>query len=106
MDVDHTPSDSKDMTLNKGSLVRVVNSVLYPDSWLAWSVDETTGIDMELRRIPSPTKYVPSIIIFVIVVVVIVFFFIVWPSHTHHFSWPHLLTCNNSRKLLKCEESL
>ena len=94
MDVDHTPSDSKDMTLNKGSLVRVVNSVLYPDSWLAWSVDETTGIDMELRRIPSPTKYVPSIIIFVIVIVYSFFFFHCVaishsPSHTHHFSWPH-----------------
>lgn len=54
--VDHTPSDTKDMTLSKGSLVRVVNSVLYSDSWLAWSVDESTGIDMELRRIPSPKK--------------------------------------------------
>lgn len=55
-DIDHAPSDTKDMTLTKGSLVRVVNSVLYPDAWLAWSVDETTGIDMELRRIPSPKK--------------------------------------------------
>jgi len=54
--VDHSPSDSKDMTLSKGMLMRVVNSVLYPDSWLAWSVDESTGVDMELRRIPTPKK--------------------------------------------------
>lgn len=46
------------MAFSKGSLVRVVNSALYPDFWLAWSVDESTGIDMELRRIPSPAKYV------------------------------------------------
>ncbi len=59
--VDHAPSDSKDMTLSKGSLVRVVNSSLYPNSWLAWSVDDNTGIDMELRRIPSPAKYVPCL---------------------------------------------
>lgn len=61
-DIDHTPSDTKDMTLSKGSLVRVVNSSLYPDAWLAWSVDESTGIDMELRRIPSPKKCVCMII--------------------------------------------
>ncbi len=54
--VDHTPSDSKDMTLTKGTLVRVVNSILFSDAWLAWSVDESTGIDMELKRIPSPAK--------------------------------------------------
>jgi len=46
------------MTLGKGALVRVVNSSLFPDFWLAWSVDENTGIDMELRRIPNPAKYV------------------------------------------------
>jgi len=56
--VDHTPTDSRDMTLGKGALVRVVNSSLFPDFWLAWSVDENTGIDMELRRIPNPAKYV------------------------------------------------
>lgn len=60
-DIDHTPTDTKDMTLTKGSLVRVVNSVLFPDAWLAWSVDETTGIDMDLRRIPTPKKYVMKI---------------------------------------------
>ncbi len=54
--VDYTPSDVRDMTLSKGSLLRVVNSALYPEAWLAWSVDENTGIDMELRRIPSPKK--------------------------------------------------
>ena len=54
--VDHTPSDMRDMTLNKGSLLRVVNSALYPDAWLAWSVDESTGTDMELRRIPTPKR--------------------------------------------------
>ena len=54
--VDHTPSDVRDMTLSKGSLLRVVNSALYPDAWLAWSVDESTGIDIELRRIPTPKK--------------------------------------------------
>ena len=45
--------------LNKGSLLRVVNSALYPDAWLAWSVDENTGIDMELRR--TPTKEVSNV---------------------------------------------
>ena len=48
--------DVCDMTLSKGLLLRVVNSALYPEAWLAWSVDESTGIDMELRRIPSPKK--------------------------------------------------
>ena len=56
--MDHVPTDSRDMSLSKGALVRVVNSSLFPDFWLAWSVDESTGIDMELRRIPSPAKYV------------------------------------------------
>lgn len=50
------------MTITEGLLVRVVNTSLYPDAWLAWSVDETTGIDMELRRIPTPVKYVYSVL--------------------------------------------
>ena len=54
--VDHTPTDSKDMLLKKGSIVRVVNTVLFPGYWLAWSVDPNTGMDLDLRRIPSPSS--------------------------------------------------
>lgn len=53
--VDHTPSDSKDMPLKKGGIMRVVNTVLFPGYWLAWSIDPDTGMDLELRRILSPS---------------------------------------------------
>ena len=56
-EIDHTSPDPKDMRLKRGSLVRVVNTILYGGQfWLAWSVDESTGMDTELRRIPSPYK--------------------------------------------------
>ena len=55
--INHVPSDSKDMKLRYGSLVRVVNTILYGGNyWLAWSIDEATGMDTELRKIPSPSK--------------------------------------------------
>ena len=69
--VDHTPSDPKDMTLTKGTLVRVVNSVFSPNSWLAWSVDENTGIDVELKRIPSPARYVTMLYIYILYIYII-----------------------------------
>lgn len=54
--VDHATSDPKDMRLEEGDVVRVVNTTLFPSAWLAWRVDESTGVDLELRRIPSPVK--------------------------------------------------
>ncbi len=54
--VDHTPSDSKDMTLQEGGIARVVNCSHDPNYWLAWSVDNSTGADTVLRRIPAPHK--------------------------------------------------
>ena len=44
--------------MSNGALVRVVNCTLYPNHWLAWKVDPTTGNDQELRRIPSPGRFV------------------------------------------------
>jgi len=54
--LDHTSTDLRDMKLQQGTLMRVVNTILYGGYyWLAWTVDETTGLDLELRRIPSPS---------------------------------------------------
>lgn len=41
---------------NMGSLYRVINCILYPNDWLAWSVHPQTGLDCELHRIPIPNK--------------------------------------------------
>ena len=55
--LDHTSTDPRDMKLHQGTLMRVVNTILYGGNfWLAWTVDESTGLDSELRRIPSPAK--------------------------------------------------
>ena len=54
--VDHTPTSNREMTLKKGSLLRVVNTfVIAPNYWLAWSLDERTGVEPQLKRIPSPS---------------------------------------------------
>lgn len=53
--VDHSPTSSRDMHLHKGSLVRVVNTFVYsPNYWLAWLVDEHTGMETQLKRILNP----------------------------------------------------
>ena len=55
--LDHSSADPRDMKLRQGTLMRVVNTILYGGNfWLAWTVDESTGLDSELRRIPSPAK--------------------------------------------------
>ena len=55
---DHSPPDPKDMKLQRGSLLHVVNTILFGGQhWLAWSVNKQ-GMDTELRRIPSPSRYV------------------------------------------------
>ena len=54
--VDHAPTSNREMTLKKGSLLRVVNTfVIAPNYWLAWSLDERTGVEPQLKRIPSPS---------------------------------------------------
>ena len=54
--VDHTPTSNREMTLKKGSLLRVVNTfVIAPNYWLAWSLDERTGVESQLKRIPCPS---------------------------------------------------
>ncbi len=61
--IDHSSTDPKDMRLRPGRLMRVVNTILYGGQfWLAWAVDEETGMDTELRRIPSPYKYVYGVL--------------------------------------------
>ena len=53
--IDHTPTSNCEMTLKKGSLLRVVNTFVHaPNYWLAWAVDERTGVETQLKRIPSP----------------------------------------------------
>ena len=53
--IDHTPTSNREMTLKKGSLLRVVNTFVHaPNYWLAWAVDERTGVETQLKRIPSP----------------------------------------------------
>ena len=43
----------------QGSLVRVVNTFVYaPNYWLAWLVDEHTGMETQLKRILSPAMWV------------------------------------------------
>ena len=54
--VDHTPKCNREMTLKNGSLLRVVNTFVFaPNYWVAWSLDERTGIESQLKRIPSPS---------------------------------------------------
>ena len=53
--IEHTPTSNREMTLKKGSLLRVVNKFVHaPNYWLAWAVDERTGVETQLKRIPSP----------------------------------------------------
>ena len=54
--IDHTPSTSREMTLTKGMLLRVVNTFSNPNHWLAWSVDEASGNETYLRKIPTPQR--------------------------------------------------
>jgi hypothetical protein len=55
--VDHTPASNRDMVLKRGSLFKVINTSIYqPNHWLAWSVDETTRLETNLKKIPSPQQ--------------------------------------------------
>ncbi|XP_019855352.1 PREDICTED: uncharacterized protein LOC105313719 isoform X3 [Amphimedon queenslandica] len=52
--IDHTPANSREMTLKKGMLLRVVNTFSYQNYWLAWNVDEASGAETSLKKIPAP----------------------------------------------------
>lgn len=54
--ITYTPDDPKEMKLVPGSLLHVVNTFLYRDHWLAWSVDQT-GLESDLRKIRVPARY-------------------------------------------------
>lgn len=53
--VDLPPQTHRDMPLKEGMLLHVVNTFIHaPNYWLAWAVNEQTGMETHLRRIPSP----------------------------------------------------
>ena len=52
--VEYNPISNREMTLKKGSLLRVVNTHSIPNYWLAWCVDEETGAETQLKKIHSP----------------------------------------------------
>ena len=50
--------ENKDISPRPNTVIRVVNTFLYSGHyWLGWIVDEN-GTDCELKKIPSPSKYV------------------------------------------------
>ncbi|XP_019851512.1 PREDICTED: uncharacterized protein LOC109581654 [Amphimedon queenslandica] len=52
--VNHEPSTKDDARLQTGTILRVINTYLFANHWLAWMVDERTGLEFDLKRIPSP----------------------------------------------------
>ncbi len=53
--IDYKPISNREMTLQKGSLLRVVNTCSLTNSWVAWSIDEITGVEIQLKKILPPT---------------------------------------------------
>lgn len=52
--IEQKSSTSRDMSLQEGSLLRVVNTCSLPNYWVAWLIDEATGNDIQLKRILPP----------------------------------------------------
>eukprot|EP00731_Ephydatia_muelleri_P005712 Em0002g1888a len=56
--ISYTPEDPKEMKLQPGSLLHVVNTFLYREHWLAWAVDQN-GLESGLRKIHIPARTTP-----------------------------------------------
>ena len=52
--INYEPSTRDDARLQTGTIMRVINTYLFANHWLAWMVDERTGLEFDLKRIPSP----------------------------------------------------